>query len=160
MPKSATANQFTDVEGGSPANALDPALQIPEASPQTENPPSAFPYETRLNILHGPLEVIDVNALAASCQHKWFNQTLCQVNGSVVRVGIVEGEYHWHKHDQDDEFFYVVEGKLLIDLQSRTVELAPGQGFIVPHGAMHRTRAPQRTVMLMVENAGIIPTGN
>lgn len=119
-----------------------------------------FPYETRLNILHAPLEVIDEKALADACEYKWFNQTLCKVNESVVRVGIIEGEYHWHKHDEDDEFFYVVEGKLLIDLEGRTVELGPRQGFVVPRGTMHCTRAPQRTVILMVENAGIIPTGN
>jgi len=121
---------------------------------------AAFPYETRLNILHKPLELIDVKALADACEFKWFNQTLCQVNGSVVRVGIVEGEYHWHKHDEDDEFFYTVEGLLLIDLEERAVELKPGQGFVVPRGVVHRTRAPQRTVILMVETAGIIPTGN
>jgi mannose-6-phosphate isomerase-like protein (cupin superfamily) len=121
---------------------------------------ASFPYETRLNILHAPLEVIDEKALADACEFKWFNQTLCKVNESVVRVGIIEGEYHWHKHDEDDEFFYVVEGKLLIDLEDRTVELAPRQGFVVPKGVQHRTRAPQRTVILMVENAGIVPTGN
>jgi mannose-6-phosphate isomerase-like protein (cupin superfamily) len=82
------------------------------------------------------------------------------VNGSVVRMGVIEGEYHFHKHDEDDEFFYVIEGKLLIDLEDRTVELEPRQGFVVPRGTIHRTRAPQRTVILMVENAGIIPTGN
>jgi quercetin dioxygenase-like cupin family protein len=121
---------------------------------------AAFPYETRLNILHGPLETIDVKALAKACEFKWFNQTLCQVNGSVVRVGVIEGEYHWHKHDVEDEFFYVVEGKLLIDLDGRTVELEPGQGLVVPRGIMHRTRALRRTVILMVENAGIVPTGS
>ena len=119
-----------------------------------------FPYETRLNILHGPLELIDVQALADACEFKWFNQTLCKVNESVVPLAIIEGEYHWHKHDEDDEFFYVVEGKLLIDLEGRTVELSPREGFVVPKGVVHRTRAPERTVILMVENAGIILTGN
>ena len=119
-----------------------------------------FPYETRLNILHKPLEIIDEKKLADACEFKWFNQTLCKVNDSVVRVGVVEGEYHWHKHDADDEFFYVVEGKFLIDLEERTVELGPRQGFVVPKGVMHRTRAPQRTVVLMFENAGVVPTGN
>jgi mannose-6-phosphate isomerase-like protein (cupin superfamily) len=123
-------------------------------------PAAAFPYETRLNILHGPLELIDINAIEDARKFKWFNQTLCRVNDSVVRVAMIEGEYHWHKHDDDDEFFYVVDGLLLIDLQGRTIELAPGQGFVVPRGIVHRTRAMQRTVMLMVENAGIIPTGN
>jgi len=129
-----------------------------------------FPYETRLNILRGALEVIDVKGLADNCEFKWFNQTLCKVNESVVRVGVFEGEYHWHKHDNDDEFFYVIEGALLIDvkdpmlegnvLDERIVELSPGAGFVVPRGTMHRTRALRRTVVLMVENAGIIPTGN
>ncbi|MGB6868464.1 MAG: cupin domain-containing protein [Acidobacteriaceae bacterium] len=119
-----------------------------------------FPYETRLNILHGPLEVIDERSIADTCTHKWFNQTLCQVNGSVVRMAVIEGEYHWHQHTADDEFFYVIEGQLLIDLEDRTVELAPRQGFVVPRGTMHRTRAPHRTVILMVENTGIVPTGN
>jgi mannose-6-phosphate isomerase-like protein (cupin superfamily) len=119
-----------------------------------------YPYETRLNILYPPLEVIDEKAPADACEFKWFNQTLCKVNESVVRVAIIEGEYHWHKHEEDDEFFYVVEGKLLIDIEGRTVELSPRQAFVVSRGIVHRTRAPQRTVILMVENAGIIPTGN
>jgi len=122
--------------------------------------PKNFPYETRLNILHQPLEIIDDKVLADNCEYQWYNQTLCRVNGSVVRLGVVQGEYHWHKHDDDDEYFYVVEGKLLIDLEGRTMELGPRQGTVVTKGVMHRTRAPQRTVMLMVENAGIIPTGN
>jgi mannose-6-phosphate isomerase-like protein (cupin superfamily) len=120
----------------------------------------SYPYETRLNILHSPLEVIDEKALSDACEFKWFNQTLCKVNESVVRVAIIEGEYHWHKHNEDDEFFYVVEGKLLIDLEGRTVELSPRKGFVVPKGVIHRTRAALRTVILMVENAGIIPTGD
>ena len=119
-----------------------------------------YQYDTRLNVLHNPLELIDEKAIADAAPHKWYNQTLCAVNGSVVRLGVVEGEYHWHKHDHDDEFFYVVEGKLLIDLEGRTVELEPRHGFVIPKGVLHRTRAPQRTVMLMVENAGIIPTGD
>jgi mannose-6-phosphate isomerase-like protein (cupin superfamily) len=119
-----------------------------------------FPYETRLNILCAPLEIIDERAIADACTYKWYNQTLCQVNDAVVRMAVIEGEYHWHKHDDDDEFFYVVEGQLLIDLEGRTVTLDPRQGIVIPKGVVHRTRAPQRTVILMVENKGIIPTGN
>ncbi len=120
----------------------------------------SYPYETRLDIIYEPLEVVDTQALADGCTHKWYNQTLCQVNDSVVRLGVVEGEYHWHKHDNDDEFFFVVEGELLIDLEDKTVALRPRQGFVVPKGVTHRTRAAERTVILMVENAGIIPTGD
>jgi quercetin dioxygenase-like cupin family protein len=123
-----------------------------------------FPYETRLNILHAPLELIDVHAVPGADEFKWFNQTLCKVNDSVVRMAAIEGEYHWHQHDEDDEFFYVVDGELLIDimdgLEDRTVSLQPGQGFVVPKTVVHRTRAPKRTTILMVENAGIVPTGD
>ncbi len=124
----------------------------------TEN--QEYPYITRLNIQYQPLELIDEKAIADACPHQWFNQTLCAVNDAVVRLGVVQGEYHWHRHEQDDEFFYVVEGRLLIDLPERTVELAPRQAFVVPRGMQHRTRAPRRTVILMVENRGIIPMGN
>jgi mannose-6-phosphate isomerase-like protein (cupin superfamily) len=120
----------------------------------------SYPYETRLNIYYQPLEVVEEKKLSDACEFKWYNQTLCKVNGSVVRLGVFQGEYHWHKHDEDDEFFYVLEGQLLIDLENRMVSLNPRQGFVVPKGVLHRTRAAERTVVLMVENAGIIPTGN
>jgi mannose-6-phosphate isomerase-like protein (cupin superfamily) len=107
-----------------------------------------------------PLELIEEQALADACPHRWCNQTLCQVNDSLVRLGVVQGEYHWHKHDDDDEFFYVVEGRLFIDLEHRTFELAPRQGLVVPKGVLHRPRAPRRTVILMVETKNIVPTGS
>jgi mannose-6-phosphate isomerase-like protein (cupin superfamily) len=140
-----------------------PAIAIlnPEKGSIFMRETKTYPYETHLNIYFPQGEVVDAKALADNCTSKWYNQTLCQVNDSVVRLGVVEGEYHWHQHEEDDEFFYVVEGKLLIDLpDDRTVELTPRQGFVVPRRVMHRTRATERTVILMVENAGIIPTGD
>jgi mannose-6-phosphate isomerase-like protein (cupin superfamily) len=119
-----------------------------------------YPYDTHLDVYYPPLEVVDVPALVAAASHPWYNQTLCRVNDSVVRLGVVKGEYHWHKHDTEDEFFYLVSGKFLIDLEDRTVELKPGQGFVVPKGVVHRTRAPEKCVILMVEGAGIVPTGD
>ncbi len=120
----------------------------------------SYPYATYLNVQFAPLEVVDVPALIAACSDRWYNQTLCRVNDSVVRLGIIQGEYHWHKHDTEDEFFYVVEGRLFIDLELRTLELEPRQGFVVPKGVLHRTRAPERTIILMIEGAGIVPTGD
>jgi len=117
-------------------------------------------YNMHMDVKFGGLELIDVPAIAAESKEKWFNQTLTRVNDSVVRIGVIEGEFHWHKHDNDDEFFYVTEGLLLIDLEDRTVELKPGQGMTVPKGVLHKTRAPQRTVILMVETATIDPTGD
>jgi mannose-6-phosphate isomerase-like protein (cupin superfamily) len=121
--------------------------------------PAGFSYNTRLNVLHEPLETIDVPELVEACTDKWYNQTLCKVDESVVRLGVVHGEYHWHKHDSEDEFFYVVSGQLLIDLEDRCIDLTPGKGVVIPKGVMHRPRAPERTVILMVERAGIVPTG-
>jgi mannose-6-phosphate isomerase-like protein (cupin superfamily) len=119
-----------------------------------------YPYATHLDVLFDSLERIDVPALVDACTEEWYNQTLCQVNDAVVRLGVVRGEYHWHKHDGEDEFFYVVDGRLFIDLEGHTVELSPGQGFVVPKGVVHRTRAPERTVMLMMEKATVVPTGD
>ena len=118
------------------------------------------PYSMYLDKKFGPLELIDIQKLADTCKEEWFNQTLCQVNDSVVRLGIVRGEFHWHKHEKEDEFFYVVDGEFMIDLEGRTVTLGRGQGFLVPKGVTHRTRAPKRTVILMVEGSGVIPTGD
>ena len=129
------------------------------ANEEADKSPTGFSYNTRLNILHQPLELIDVSGLVEACQDQWFNQTLCRVDESVVRLGVVHGEYHWHKHDNEDEFFYVVSGRFVIDLEERSVDLTAGKAFVVPKGVMHRPRAPERTVILMVERAGIIPTG-
>ncbi len=117
-------------------------------------------YSIHLEAKFGHLERIDINSLVEACKEPWFNQTLCRVNDSVIRLGVVQGEFHWHKHGEEDEFFYVVHGRFLIDLEDRSVELLPNQGFTVPKGILHRTRAPERTVVLMVEGAGVIPTGN
>ena len=123
-------------------------------------PSPEFPYATHLDIKYPPLEVVDVQKLADSVTDRWYNQTLCKVNDSVVRLGVMQGEYHWHKHDDLDEFFYVVDGEFLIDLEDSTVALRPRQGFVVPKGVVHRTRAPEKTMILMVEGAGIVPTGD
>jgi mannose-6-phosphate isomerase-like protein (cupin superfamily) len=119
-----------------------------------------YPYATYLDTKFPALRIVDVPPLVKACTDKWYNQTLCQVNDSVVRLGVVQGEYHWHKHDNDDEFFFVLEGHFIIDLEDRSVDLQPQQGFVVPRGVRHRTRAPDRAVILMVETAAIVPTGD
>ena len=120
----------------------------------------SFPYATFLDIKFAPLTLIDVPSLADAVTHSWFNQTLCKVNDSVIRLGVMQGEYHWHRHDKDDEFFFVLSGRFLIDLEDRLVELTPNQGLVVPKGVQHRTRAPEKSVILMVETAAIVPTGD
>ena len=123
-------------------------------------PEPAYPYATYLDIKYPALSVVDVPALIEAVTDRWYNQTLCRVNESVVRLGVMQGEYHWHKHDHDDEFFFVLDGHFIIDLEDRSVDLQAREGFVVPKGVVHRTRAPDRAVILMVENAGIVPTGD
>jgi mannose-6-phosphate isomerase-like protein (cupin superfamily) len=117
-------------------------------------------YDIRLAVAFDFLDRIDVANLVAGCTERWWNQTLCRVNDCVVRLGVIQGDFHWHQHDQEDEFFLVLEGELLIDLEDRTVALAPQQGFAVPRGVRHRTHAPVRTAILMVEGATVTPTGD
>jgi len=120
-----------------------------------------YPYATHLDIKFPPLALVDVPGLVAAVDHPWYNQTLCKVNESVMRLGVFEpGDYHWHKHDNDDEFFFVLEGRFCVDLEDRVVELGRWEGFTVPKGVVHRTRAPERAVVLMAETAGIVPTGD
>ena len=117
-------------------------------------------YDISKDVLFGQGERIDVNAVA-SAQTPWWNRTLSEVNDSVVRLAVMEGDFHWHKHDAEDEFFYVVEGALVIEVENRSsVELRPGQGVTIPAGVMHFPRAQGRSVVLMVEKATVIPTGD
>ena len=139
----------------------------------------ATDYNIKMDVKYGPLEVVDAIGLANAGKEKWWNQTLTRVNDCVVRLGVFEGEFHFHKHDLEDEYFQVMEGKLLLDIEDpavaykpgqlatvprevphRTVMLNPGQGFTVPRGVVHRTRAPKRTVVIMVEAASVTPTGD
>ena len=121
----------------------------------------ANPWGTFLDVKYPPLERFDINDLVEANPRPWYNETLTRINDCVVRLGVVHGVFPWHQHEHEDEFFYVVEGRLLMDLEGhRTVELAAGQGFSVPTGVMHRPRADHRTIILMVEGAGVVPTGD
>ena len=120
----------------------------------------AFPYTTKLDVLFEQLQKIDISPIIEQCADAWFNQTLTRVNDSVVRLGIVQGEYHWHHHEVDDEFFFVMEGQLTIELEQETIVLNPWQGFTVPRGVLHKTSARVKTIMLMVETSAIKPTGD
>ena len=117
-------------------------------------------YDIHLDVKYPAGTLIDVGAEAAA-HEPWFNQTLTRVDDSVVRLGVIDGDFHWHKHDDQDEFFLVLDGRLLIDIEGAdTVTLEPQQGYTVARGVMHRTRAPMRTAILMVERADVMPTGD
>ena len=117
-------------------------------------------YDIAKDVLFAPLEKIDVTAVGAA-QTPWWNRTLTEVNDAVVRLGVLEGDFHWHQHEAEDEFFYVLEGTLVIEIEgAEPVRLAPGQGVTVPRGRMHFPRAQGRVVVLMVEQGSVTPTGD
>ena len=117
-------------------------------------------YDIRMEPLFGGLEPMDIDEVARSSDHPWFNRTLCAVNDCLARVGVFQGEFHWHEHEREDELFFVVEGELSIDLEGSTVTLGARQALLVPRGARHRPRAPERTVVLMFEGAAVRPRGD
>lgn len=122
-------------------------------------------YEIHTDVKYAPLEVIDAAGLVAANDAPWWNQSLCLVNESVARIGVFHGEFHWHAHEREDELFFVLEGELLLDVELGTGErvthtLGRHQGMMVPRGVIHRTRSPERSVVLMVEPASVVPTGD
>lgn len=107
------------------------------------------------------LQLMDVQAVIDQVRDPWYNQTLIGVGDVLVRLGVMQGEFHWHKHDEQDEFFFVLDGLFKIELEDRpTVELGPRQAFSVPAGMLHRPVVPVRTAVLMIERAGVVPTGD
>ena len=119
-----------------------------------------YPYATYLNEYYGALELVDVPALVAACTHPWYNQTLCRVNESVVRLGVMRGEYHWHKHDDEDEFFYVIEGSFSLTSKAGRWSWRHARDSWCRRGSCIARELPERAVILMVEGAGIVPTGD
>jgi mannose-6-phosphate isomerase-like protein (cupin superfamily) len=119
-------------------------------------------YTINLDDKYGQSALVDIPAEVEAAPDDWFNQTLTSVNDSVVRLGILDGEFHWHKHDVEDEFFLVLDGQLLIDIEGEDdrVVLDRHQGYTVPRGVVHRTRTNRKTVVVMVEPAGVVPTGD
>jgi len=121
---------------------------------------NATAYNINTDVKYSAMTKFDIADVIEANDDKWFNQTLVKVNDSVVRLGLLEGEFHFHKHDDEDELFYIVEGSLFLDVEDQTHELKAGQGFVVPKGMIHRTRTTNRAVVLMTALAGVVPTGD
>jgi len=117
-------------------------------------------YAIKTEILFKPFEKIDLPSIVTGCQESWQNFSLCEVNDCVVRLGVITGDFHWHKHNNEEEFFYVIEGKLIIEFKDKTLELLQGQGCLVPKQVLHKTRAPVRTAIMMVEGKTVTATGD
>jgi mannose-6-phosphate isomerase-like protein (cupin superfamily) len=112
-------------------------------------------------VLFSALQKFDVGEVAGTAGEAWFNRTLARVNDCVLRLGVAEGKFPWHKHEQEDELFYVLDGLFQVEVEGRApVRLGPGQGYVVPKNSVHRTWAVERSTYLMIEGSSVTPTGD
>ena len=117
-------------------------------------------YNFNMDLKYDYLQKISVPEIVENNKEKWMNQSLCKVNDSVLRLGIFEGEFHWHKHDDDDEAFFILNGSLEIETEKGNFHLNEQEGVCIPKGVQHRPIAKKKTIVLMVENLGIKPAGD
>ena len=103
---------------------------------------------------------INLSEKLATFSEYWSPRTVAQLNNYDVMVVKVKGEFVWHKHDETDDFFLVLKGKLNIQLRDRTVSLGPGEMYVVPKGVEHRPVAQEEVHMLLIEPTGTTNTGD
>jgi mannose-6-phosphate isomerase-like protein (cupin superfamily) len=118
-------------------------------------------YDITMQPVYDALTKISIDDAKRLSDHPWFNRTLCTVNATAVRIGVFKGEFHWHAHENEDEFFFVLEGSLSIEIEGRdAIHLEPFEGVVVPKGVRHCPKAPRGATVLMVEQNTIVPTGS
>ncbi|GGK74889.1 cupin domain-containing protein [Mangrovihabitans endophyticus] len=119
-------------------------------------------HHAELAPLFATLQRMDLQPVIDRADHPWFNQTLVQVGDVLVRLGVFQpGTFHWHQHDEQDEFFLVLDGRLRIDLDGHDpVDLGPWQAFSVPAGLRHCPTAVVASTVLMMERADVVPAGD
>lgn len=105
-------------------------------------------------------DAVDLKQKLATFEEHWAPRAVTQFNGHDVMVVKVKGEFVWHRHDDTDDFFLVLSGRLDIELRERTVTLLPGQLFVVPKGVEHRPVAHEETELLLIEPIGTPNTGD
>ena len=103
---------------------------------------------------------INLEAKLATFSEHWQPRVVTQYNGNDVMVVKVKGEFTWHRHDDTDDFFLVLKGHLRIELRDRSVELGPGELFVVPRGVEHRPVAAEEVHLLLIEPTGTPNTGD
>lgn len=108
----------------------------------------------------GQLQKLDVDSLTNNVKEEWKNFEVSDINDHVVRLSVTQKDFHWHSHSNSDEFFFVVDGELFIDLENHTETLGSGQMMTIPKNVKHRTRAKQRTIVLCFESKDNDVTGD
>ena len=106
------------------------------------------------------MDKVELAAALERIDAPWSPRIVARYNGNKVVVGKAKGEFVWHAHPETDDLFLVLEGRLTIDLRDRSIELGPGELFVVPAGVEHRPRSEEGASILLVEPEGTPNTGN
>lgn len=106
------------------------------------------------------MEKINLPAAFERITEHWRPKVIGELNGQVIKLAKVKGEFVWHHHETEDELFLCIKGALRVDFRDRSVELQPGEMVIVPHGVEHRTAAENETEVLICTPAGVRNTGD
>jgi mannose-6-phosphate isomerase-like protein (cupin superfamily) len=106
------------------------------------------------------VETVNLTEKLALFSEHWQPKIVARINNYDVRIVKLKGDFVWHKHDETDDFFLVLDGHLTIQLRDRNIELTPGELFVVPKGVEHCPRADEETAVLLIEPAGTLNTGD
>ncbi|AMO96636.1 cupin 2, conserved barrel domain protein [Collimonas fungivorans] len=98
--------------------------------------------------------------IAASLTEHWSPRVVAEVDDSYVKVAKVKGSLAWHSHDNEDELFLILKGRLRIEMEDRTVELGEGEMFVVPKGVRHNPVAEQECHIMLIERKTTLHTGD
>lgn len=113
----------------------------------------------RLQVMSHDTEVVSFEEMFARLEGPWQPRVVAAMNETLFKVAWIEGEFVWHQHDDTDEAFLVMEGTLLMDLEDRTVEVGPGEMYVVPAGTQHRPRSEAGCRCVVIEPEGVRNTG-
>lgn len=106
------------------------------------------------------MDKIDLMQKFSKFEDFWNPKIIAELNDNYVKVAKLKGEFPWHKHDQEDELFYVVEGNLTIKFRNRDVDLGPNEMIVVPKGVEHKPVAQEVVKVLLIEPKTVINTGD
>lgn len=104
--------------------------------------------------------VVSPKSIAESLTELWSPRVVAEVDDAYVKVAKVKGTLTWHAHDDEDELFYILKGRLRIELESGAVELCEGEAFVVPKGVRHNPVADNECHVMLIERKTTLHTGN
>ena len=104
-------------------------------------------------------EAINLRQKLSLISEQWVPRVVAEMNDYQFKVARIQGDFIWHDHQETDEAFLVLEGRLRIDFRGGSVELNPGEMFVVPRGVEHKPFAEEEVQIMLIEPRGVLNTG-